>query len=94
MAHRVNDHPSRLPVAQAAVLALPPPGQAKVSAVSLRTHSRALTAVQMRKCVTCDDMVCLQNLKLEIVAQLGHATALLSVLLLRINTISVLYKYN
>lgn len=31
MAHRVNDHPSRLPVAQATVLALPPPSQAEVS---------------------------------------------------------------
>ena len=31
MAHRVNDHQSRLPVAQATVLALPPPSQAEVS---------------------------------------------------------------
>lgn len=38
MAHRVNDHKTRLPVAQATVLALPPPGQAKVSAFTTHLH--------------------------------------------------------
>lgn len=38
MAH-VNDHQSRLPVAQATVLALPPPNQAKVSVYNSFTRS-------------------------------------------------------
>ena len=42
MAHGVNNHQSALPVAQAAVLALPPSSQAKVSVVSLMTYSHVL----------------------------------------------------
>ncbi|XP_036970554.1 mitochondrial coenzyme A transporter SLC25A42-like [Acanthopagrus latus] len=41
MAHRVNDHQSRLPVAQATVLALPPPSQAE----DLRPRGTALDSL-------------------------------------------------
>lgn len=58
MAHRVHDHQSRLPVAQATVLALPPSSQAKVTAVNRDYDLLSGNAsAQMIQPGTCSDVL-------------------------------------